>query len=226
MRVGIVGITGRIGKILVDLISNDPLLTLSGGVSRQNNRTDFENLAMESDVLVDFSCPAASLVAAEIAKKAKIPFVCGTTGLPNDFFDRLEECSKDIPVLYASNFSVGVQLMADILKKCGNVFDDYDVSIIDKHHNLKKDAPSGTALFLSEKLKKKPQIVSIRAGNIFGDHTCDFVGEDEMLSISHTAFNRTVFAKGALLCAKWIAGKTPGMYSMLDCLKTQDCDDL
>ncbi len=226
MKIGIIGITGRIGQVLVDLIEADPALTLSGGVSSKNNRADFENLAENSDVFVDFSCPAASIIAAEIARSIKIPFVCGTTGLPEDFFQKLKEFSADIPVLYASNFSLGVQLMAMLLEKCGKILDYYDVSIIDKHHSRKKDAPSGTALFLSEKLKKQPQVVSIRAGNVFGDHICDFTGEDEMLSISHRAFNRNIFAKGALLCAKWIEGKAPGMYSMQDCLKMQDCDDL
>jgi len=226
MKIGIVGITGRIGKILVDLISGDPELTLSGGVSSKNNRADFENLAENSDVLVDFSSPAAAIIAAEVAKSFKIPFVCGTSALPEDFFQKIKEFSLIIPVLHASNFSVGAQLMAMLLKKCGKILDHYDVSIMDKHHKHKKDTPSGTALFLSKQFEKQPQIVSIRAGNVFGEHVCDFIGEDDMLSISHLSFNRSMFAKGALMCTKWIAGKSPGMYSMMDCLNMKNCDDL
>jgi 4-hydroxy-tetrahydrodipicolinate reductase len=108
--------------------------------------------------------------------------------------------------------------MATLIKKCADVLADFDFCIIDKHHNRKKDSPSGTALFLAKQVPRQAQIVSLREGNIFGKHSCDFAGENELLTITHEAFNREVFASGALKCARWIVGKNPGLYTMEDYL--------
>lgn len=218
MKIGILGITGRIGTILSKMIAIEDF---TGGISSKSTDAEIENVVKNSDVLVDFSSPKATLKILPFAKKFKAPLVTGTTGFSENEFEELKSYAKYIPILHANNFSVCVQLMAMLLKKCSEVLTDFDFSIIDKHHKKKKDAPSGTALFLAKQVSSKAQIVSIRSGNICGDHICDFSGENEMLTISHRAFNRNIFASGALDCAKWIVGKEPRMYTMADFLQSK-----
>lgn len=213
MRIGVVGITGRIGSILKELI---PVDEFSGGIDSKTSKTAVSSIVRNSDVIVDFSSPAGALKVCAIAKGFGTPVVSGTTGFSVEEFAQLREYSNEIPVLHANNFSICVQLMSILLKKCSDVLSDFDFSIIDKHHNKKKDAPSGTALFLAQNVSTHTQIVSIRSGNICGDHICDFSGENEMLTISHRAFNRNIFAVGALNCARWIVEKPAGLYSMKD----------
>ena len=218
MKIGVLGITGRIGTILSKMI---PAGELSGGISSKTSEEEIVNIVKNSDVLIDFSTPKAMLKVLPIAKQFGIPIVTGTTGFSEEEFAEIEKCAKYIPILHANNFSVCVQLMAMLLKKCSEVLTDFDFSIIDKHHKRKKDAPSGTALFLAKQVSSKAQIVSIRSGNICGDHICDFSGENEMLTISHRAFNRNIFASGALDCAKWIIGKEARLYTMADFLQSK-----
>lgn len=222
MKIGLIGTTGRIGMLLVDIIKKDQNLEFSGGVSSKSTVDDLQNIIKNSDVLIDFSNPEATMSAISIAAERGVPFVSGTTGLSKENFNTIKKFSSIIPVLYASNFSICVQLMFILMKKCSEILKNFDVSIIDKHHNQKKDAPSGTALFLAKAVNSNAQIVSIRAGNIFGEHICDFTGENEMLTISHQSFNRRVYAEGAIICAKWLMGKSSGMYSLMDCLGVEN----
>jgi 4-hydroxy-tetrahydrodipicolinate reductase len=165
-------------------------------------------------------------MAIEAASNRGVPVVSGTSGLSQEDLDKIHKCGGKIPILLESNFSIGVQLMAMFIRKCAAVLPNYDCCLIDKHHNKKKDSPSGTAIFFSQQYQeiaqnqKTPQIASIRAGSICGDHICDFAGEDEVLTISHRAINREVFAKGAIHCARWILGKPPKatLYRMMDYL--------
>lgn len=220
-KTGIIGITGKVGTILADIVEKDTDCELIGGTSSKSTQADFENIAKNSDVLIDFSVPISTMRAVEISCKLKVPFICGTTGISEANLDKIREYSEKIPILYASNFSVTVHLMAAILKKCSKILSEYDVSIIDKHHKSKRDAPSGTSLFLAKQLGREAQMLSVRSGNIPAEMICDFCGEDDMLTVSHRAFGRAVFAKGALACAKWIIGKQPGMYSVEDYIGTQ-----
>jgi 4-hydroxy-tetrahydrodipicolinate reductase len=221
MKIGIIGITGRMGKVLSPMIPDDEN---GGGSCSKTSHQELVEIVGASDVLIDFSAPASLMKAAALSAERGIPIVSGTTGLSEDDFKQIEKLSRTIPILHSSNFSLGVQLMAMLVKKCSQLLPDFDFSIIEKHHRHKKDAPSGTAIFLSKQASQKAQIVSLREGNIFGEHSCDFVGEDEMLSLSHCAFNRDVFAHGALKCAKWIMGKKPKLYSMQDYLEDVICD--
>ncbi|MDR2681738.1 MAG: 4-hydroxy-tetrahydrodipicolinate reductase [Holosporaceae bacterium] len=218
-KVGIVGITGRIGALLQELLRDSSELCLGGGVSGASSPADFAELAENSDVLVDFSRPAATVVAAEFASRYGTPLVIGTTGIAPADLEKIREYSRQVPIMYSANFSLGIQLMAILLKKCSAVLSDLDFSIVDLHHRYKKDSPSGTALFLAEQVQQKAQIVSIRSGDVPGDHICDFCGDDEMLTISHRVFNRKVFAGGALKCALWLTNQKPGVYSMADYLR-------
>ena len=223
MKIGIIGITGKMGCILSDIIAQEAELTLTGGISSKNSEDDICELAKNSDILVDFSQPKPAMSAMSAASKIGIPIVSGTTGLSENDFNEIRKFSSLIPILHASNFSIGVQLMSILLKKASEILTEFDVSIVDKHHNKKKDSPSGTALFLKNAIGRvDTRVASIRAGGIFGDHSCDFAGENEMLTISHRAFNRKVFAEGAVACAKWIIGKNPGLYTMIDYLRIAD----
>jgi 4-hydroxy-tetrahydrodipicolinate reductase len=215
MKIGIIGVDGRMGKILSALIPNEEQ---SGGISRTTSPEESVEIIKRSDVLTDFSTPAATLKIINTAVAHKVPLIIGTTGFSDEDFEQIKKASATIPILYSSNFSIGIQLAALLIRKCTEILPDFDFSITDKHHNRKKDAPSGTALFLARQTSQKAQIVSLRAGNIFGEHTCDFTGEHEMLSISHRAFDREVFAIGALKCAGWIIKKPPRLYSTEDYL--------
>lgn len=221
-KIGIIGITGKVGSIVSKLVSEDPELELIGGTSGKSTISDFENLAKNSNVLIDFSLPESTKQAIEAAESYNTAFVCGTTGISADDFQKIEDSAKKIPILYTSNFSVAIHLMAFMLKKCAETLKKYDVSIIDKHHKNKKDSPSGTSLFLAKQLDCEAQILSIRGGNIPAEMICDFYGEDDMLTISHRAFGRGVFAKGAIACAKWIVGKPAKMYSIQDYINAKD----
>ncbi|MDR2724171.1 MAG: 4-hydroxy-tetrahydrodipicolinate reductase [Holosporaceae bacterium] len=216
MKIGIIGITGRMGSVLSKIIPN---AEKNGGSSSKTSREELVEIISNSDVLIDFSVPSSLLEAVTVAAKYKVPVISGTTGLSENDFKQIREFSYIIPILHANNFSLGIHLMAVLIKKCADVLTDFDFSIIDKHHNRKKDSPSGTALFLAKQTTQKAQIVSLREGNIFGQHICDFAGENEILSISHEAFNLEVFASGALKCAYWIVKKNPNLYTIADYLK-------
>lgn len=216
MKVGLVGITGRIGFELTQLI---PSQDLAGGISTQTSTEECERIVQNSDVIVDFSRPMATLRILSIALENNVPFVSGTTGFTPTEFELISETAKQLPVLHASNFSLSVQFIADVLQRYSKLFPDLDFSIIERHHVHKKDAPSGTALFLAGQVQHKKQIASIRAGNLCGEHICTFTGNDEEVSFSHNAFNRAIFAKGALKCAEWLIGKPAKLYTAEDFLQ-------
>ena len=218
MKVGIIGSTGRMGVVLTDLILSSENFDLSGGISSKSSREDLENVVKESEILIDFSTPSATFDALESAISHKKAFITGTTGFSVEDMVKMRGYARSIPVLHASNFSLGIQLIGLLLEKSANALSDFDFAIIDKHHNRKKDAPSGTALFLENQSGRKAQIVSLRLGNIFGDHSCEFASDNEVITFSHTALNRRVFAEGALNCAHWLVDRGAGFYSMRDYL--------
>ncbi|MDR0580813.1 MAG: 4-hydroxy-tetrahydrodipicolinate reductase [Holosporaceae bacterium] len=218
MKIGIIGVTGRIGSLLSKII---PDVEKNGGISSVTSSAELIKIVGSSDVLIDFSTPSCTLNIMAVAATSKVPIVSGTTGFSEGDFKRVREFSQIIPLLHSNNFSVCIHLMADFIGRCASVLPDFDFGVIEKHHRRKKDSPSGTALFLAKQTSKNAQIVSLREGNIFGEHTCDFAGENEILSITHHVFNPEVFAAGALACARWIIRKKPGLYSMRDYLEWQ-----
>jgi len=215
MKLSIVGITGRMGQEVRKLLKLDEIV---GGIASNTSDGEFENIIENSSVAVDFSNPAASIKAARYCAKHRTPLVCGTTGFSDEEFEILKSYAEYTPILYASNFSIGIFLISQLIRASENVLNDFDISIIDRHHNKKKDKPSGTTLFLASQLKKTPQIVSLRVGGIAGDHICSFTGNDEEVTISHRSFSRGVFASGALKCAFWLVSQKNGFYSMKDFL--------
>ncbi|MCR4556057.1 MAG: 4-hydroxy-tetrahydrodipicolinate reductase [Alphaproteobacteria bacterium] len=218
MKLSIVGITGRMGQEVSKLLKSDEVV---GGISSGTTEEEFEKVIKNSSVAVDFSTPAISIKAAGYCAKHNIPLVCGTTGFSEEEFEQLKSFAEHTPILYASNFSIGIFLMSKLIRISEKVLDDFDVSIIDRHHNKKKDKPSGTTLFLASQLEKTPQIVSLRVGGVSGDHICSFTGEDEEVTISHRSFSRRVFASGAVRCAFWLVSQKNGFYFLEDYLSAK-----
>ncbi len=201
------------------------------------------NITEKADVLIDFSTPAATIELLRIAAEKKISMVIGTTGFSKEEIAEIKTYTKKIPCVLAPNMSVGVNLLLKVLRDIAKVLgDDYDVEIIEAHHRLKKDAPSGTAIkmaqviadtlnrnleetaiyarkgLIGERTKKEIGIQTIRAGDIVGEHTVIFGGLGERIEITHKASSRDTFARGALKAALWVPKQKPGLYDMQDVL--------
>jgi len=196
-----------------------------------------------TDVVIDFSCHDASPVFAAACARHGKPVVIGTTGLTRGEMEKIRECSGTIPVLVAPNMSLGVNLLFKVMPAIARALGDgYDIEIVEAHHNRKKDAPSGTALGIARRIceatgrdedkdlvygrhgetgprpKRQIAVHAIRAGDIVGDHTVIFSAPGERIEVTHRAHSRDTFARGALLAAKFIVGKEPGLYDMADVL--------
>lgn len=213
--IGIIGILGKMGQALVQEIEKDPSLTFCG-FSR--NLSSLEDVAKKSCVLIDFSSPLLTLEVINIARKYKKPLVIGTTGHIQPIHNLLQDASLEIPIAYAPNFSLGINLLKAILENLPNM--DYSINILETHHINKKDKPSGTALdlatLLNKKLNKNIPIQSERLGSVVGEHSIMFDLYEESIVIKHSVKSRQVFAKGALEMAKFLLTAEPGLYSPRD----------
>ncbi len=204
--------------------------------------TDAKQVNVPFDVIIDFSHPSALNGVLELALSRKIPAVIATTGLNDDHRELIKNASKAIPVFFTANMSLGVNLISELSKKAAEILgSDFDIEIVEAHHNQKLDAPSGTALLLAESVKEgldfepvfeynrhakrekrkheEIGIHSIRGGTIVGEHQVIFAGNDEIVTISHSARSKSVFATGSVNAALFIARQEPGLYSMKDMLK-------
>jgi 4-hydroxy-tetrahydrodipicolinate reductase len=222
VRVLFIGAAGRMGKTISDLANADSEIDVAG----QCDLGDPIEPAMKNcDVAIDFSnADAISEICAAAAHHRK-PLIIGTTGHSQEQRGLIEETSQSLPIVFASNFSIGVNVLFWLTRKAAEQLGaDFDAEIVETHHKMKKDAPSGTAKTLAEVLKatKKRQdeipIQSIREGDVVGEHTVIFNGPSERLELTHHAASREIFARGALRAAKWIINQPPGLYSMQDVL--------
>jgi 4-hydroxy-tetrahydrodipicolinate reductase len=221
-RVLLIGAAGRMGKTVVALARNDRQIDI---VARCDLGDSIE-LAMENcDVAIDFSHADASTEVCRAALHHGRPLVIGTTGHSQEQRRTVEEAARSVAIVFASNFSVGVNVLFWLTRKAVELLgSDFDAEIIETHHKMKKDAPSGTAKTLAETLKAAQKtgheiaIQSIREGDVVGEHTVIFSGPGERLELTHRAANREIFARGAVRAAKWIVGKPAGLYSMHDVL--------
>lgn len=238
-RIGIIGSAGRMGAALVAAIAAAGE-ELAGGVDKDG---DLAGLAAKSDVLVDFSIPAALECNLDAAVAAGLPIVVGTTGLEERHHWLCDHAAETIPVLQTGNTSLGVTLLAHLVREAASKLgEDWDIEIVESHHRMKVDAPSGTALLLGEAAAKGRGIdlaahsargrdgitgarkhgdigfASLRGGSVAGDHSVLFLGESERVSLSHLAENRTIFARGAVRAAQWLIGKGAGRYTMPEVL--------
>jgi 4-hydroxy-tetrahydrodipicolinate reductase len=218
----LIGAAGRMGKTISDLANGDSEIDVVG----QCDLGDPIEPAMKNcDVAIDFSnADAITEVSAAVLQHRK-PLLIGTTGHSQEQRRLIEETAQSLPVVFASNFSIGVNVLFWLTRKAAEQLGgDFDAEIIETHHQMKKDAPSGTAKTLAEVLKatKKTQteisIQSIREGDVVGEHTVIFRGPSERLELTHRAASREIFARGALRAAKWIINQPPGLYSMQDVL--------
>jgi len=222
LRVLLIGAAGRMGKTVRDLAKNDPDI----GIVAQCDLGDLIEPAVKNcDVAIDFSHANAIDAICRAALRHNKPFVIGTTGHSQEQRGIIEQAARSLPIVFASNFSVGVNVLFWLTRKAAELLGrDFAAEIIETHHKMKKDAPSGTGKTLSEVLKAAQKtgneipIQSIREGEVVGEHTVVFTGPAERLELTHRAASREIFARGALRAAKWIVGRLPGLYSMQDVL--------
>ncbi|MEJ5977569.1 4-hydroxy-tetrahydrodipicolinate reductase [Novosphingobium sp. PS1R-30] len=238
-RIGIIGSEGRMGQAIAAALATAGE-TLSGGIDKGG---DVEALAKDSDVLIDFSSPHALEANLDAAVAAGIPIVVGTTGLEERHHWLCDAAAENTAVLQTGNTSLGVTLLAHLVREAAQrLGDDWDIEIVETHHRMKVDAPSGTALLLGEAAATGRNIAladnsergrdgitgkrgtgtigfaSLRGGTVAGDHTVHFLADNERIALSHLAENRTIFAKGAVRAAQWLLGKPKGRYTMPEVL--------
>ncbi|TRD11713.1 4-hydroxy-tetrahydrodipicolinate reductase [Erythrobacter insulae] len=236
---GIIGHKGRMGQAIAAAIEEKGH-DFRVGVDMGG---DPKPLLDQCDVVVDFSSPAALKTNLEAAKAAGIPILIGTTGLEEEHFVLLAEASKAIPVLQTGNTSLGVTLLAHLVKEAAAALDpDWDIEVLEMHHRMKVDAPSGTAKLLGEAAAEARGVdlsdamdsgrhgqtgarregaigfATLRGGTVAGEHSVIFAGLEERITLSHSAENRMIFARGAVRGAEWLLGKAAGRYSMEDVL--------
>jgi 4-hydroxy-tetrahydrodipicolinate reductase len=220
VRVLLVGADGRMGKTVFDLAQNDREIEI---VARCDLGDSIDRAMKNCDVAIDFSHANAMDEICRAASQHAKPLVIGTTGHSPQQHRIIEETTQSVPVVFASNFSVGVNVLFSLARKAGEwLGSDFTAEIVETHHKMKKDAPSGTAKTLAEilqagrKSEREIPIQSIREGDIVGEHSVIFSGPAERLELTHRAESREIFAGGALRAAKWIVRKPPGLYSMKD----------
>jgi 4-hydroxy-tetrahydrodipicolinate reductase len=232
--IGIIGSEGRMGVALAAAI------TEAGQQHRGIDKDgDVTRLASESDVLVDFSSPAALEATLDACIAAQTPIVIGTTGLEERHHYLIDDAARDIAVLQTGNTSLGVTLLAHLVREAAARLDaGWDIEVVEMHHRMKVDAPSGTALLLGQAAAEGRGIdlaaasergrdgvtgargrgnigfASLRGGTVAGDHDVIFAGDEEMITLSHRAENRMIFARGAVRAALWLTGQAPGRYTM------------
>lgn len=226
IKVLLTGAAGRMGQEIVELAKSDSQIQIVLKVDRPG-KGDFASLpssgARPADVVVDFSAPEFLRDILNWCLQTKTPIVSGTTGLIDTDYELLKKVSHTVPVLWSANMSMGIALVAQLLKSFGAVADEFTFQIEEVHHHRKVDAPSGTALYLQRELeaavdKTVSPPLSIRGGGVFGIHKIWVMGEEETITIEHTALNRRVFARGALRAAQWLATQSPGLYTVNDAL--------
>ena len=241
------GCNGKMGQVITDMVKNDDTAEIVAGIDVVDNRdngypvfTDIDACDVPADVIIDFAAAVAVDKLLDYSVKHKIPVVLCTTGLSEAQIAKVEEASRKVAVLRSANMSLGINTLMKLLKEAANIFAPagYDIEIVEKHHNQKVDAPSGTAIALADSInearnneyeyvydrsqvrkkrdKKELGISAVRGGTIVGEHEVIFAGVDEVIEFKHTAYSKSVFAKGAVEAVKYLAGKSAGLYNMSD----------
>jgi 4-hydroxy-tetrahydrodipicolinate reductase len=208
------------GQTIVDLARNDPKIDI---VAQCDLGDAIEPAMKDCDVAIDFSNSSAIDEVCQAALQHQKPLVIGTTGHSAEQREVIEKTAKALPIVFASNFSVGVNALFALSRRAADILgSEFAPQIVETHHKMKKDAPSGTAKTLGEILKETLEtdvpIESIREGDVVGEHTVTFVGPGERLELTHRAGSREIFARGALRAAEWVIGKQAGLYSMQNVL--------
>ena len=264
MRLVVTGAAGRMGRMLIKAIHETPGVALSGALERPGSSTlgqdagtlaglpaalgvaitdDPLALLLNAEGILDFSAPAATVEMSALAAQARIAHIIGTTGLSDEDLARIGAAARHAPIVRSGNMSVGVNLLAQLVRAGAKALgEDFDIEIVEMHHRMKVDAPSGTALMLGEAAaagrgvdlaarsergrdgvtgaRKVGDIgfASLRGGTVIGDHSVIFAGDGERIALTHHAEDRGLFARGALKAALWARGRKPGLYAMADVL--------
>jgi len=223
IRVIVTGAKGRMGRKVAELVRKEGDLALAAEIDAGDV---LASAARSCDVIVDFTTAAAAAENALIAARAGKAIVIGTTGLGENERDAVISASKKVPIVYAPNMSIGVNVMLRLAETAAKTLGaEFTIDIEETHHIHKKDRPSGTAMTMTEAAARgrgcdpaEIAVQSFRRGEVIGDHRISFRSPDEELSISHSALDRSIFAHGAIVAARWIVGKPAGLYDMADVL--------
>lgn len=255
VNIGVTGAAGRMGRLLIEAVLRENNAKLSAlteikgspavgtAVSGVKVSDDISSASALADVFIDFTVPAATVKNIEALAAASKAAVIGTTGLTETELNVIKKASEKIPVVLSSNYSIGVNVMWKLLKEATKIMKEgYDIDIVESHHRMKKDAPSGTAVTTAEVILKEKGldysknavfgrdgrdntrnrdelgVFAVRGGGVVGEHTVYYMSDGDKLEIKHTAFSRETFAQGAVRAALFITGRKPGLYSMADVL--------
>lgn len=244
------GCNGRMGQMITGLVKEDPEIAIAAGVDTYQGISNpypvfdsIEKCDVKVDVVIDFSTATALESVLEYCVEKQIPVILCSTGYSEEQLNKIKDASEKVAILKSANMSMGINLLLKLLKDAAKVLAPagYDIELVERHHNQKLDAPSGTALALADSIndaldgeyhyvydrsqvrrkreKKEIGISAIRGGTIVGEHDVIFAGVDEVVEFKHTAFSRSVFGKGAVEAAKFLAGKPAGMYDMSDVIQ-------
>ena len=209
------GCNGNMGKAIIEHVNKMPDFNVLYGIDKDN--TDlYNNITQKPDVIIDFSTVSATFAALNYAVENLIPIVIATTGFSQTENQKIAEFAEAIPIFKSSNMSYAIHLFTNVASTLAKKLKNADIEIIEKHHRMKKDAPSGTALMLANSINKKCSISSIRGGGLVGEHSVLFLGENETIEITHTAYSRNIYVEGALDAARFIITKKNGLFSMED----------
>ena len=241
------GCNGHMGQVISQLVKDDPAVEIVAGVDVTDNRengypvfTDLKDCDVQADAMIDFSSFRATDGVLEYCRSRQLPLVLCTTGLTPEQVEKVQKTSEEVAVLRSANMSLGINTLLKLIQEAAKVLASagFDMEIVERHHHLKVDAPSGTALALADSLneamdhkyhyvydrsqvrqkrdEKEIGISAVRGGSIVGEHEIIFAGPDEVIEFKHTAYSKAVFGKGAVEAAKYLAGKPAGRYDMKD----------
>jgi 4-hydroxy-tetrahydrodipicolinate reductase len=238
MKLAISGFCGKMGQRICAIAQTDKRCKVVLGLERLDhpeigNKNGIEITSdpvslKKCDCLIEFTTPEATIKHLEYLVKFKKAAIIGTTGLSAGDTKKIKSAAKKIPIVYSPNMSAGVNLLFKLLREAASVLQGYDVSVSEAHHVHKKDAPSGTAKKIVDIIDaqgvavKYEDVTVVREGEIVGDHKIVFESDVDRIELFHSAKTRDIFAKGAVMAAKWVAGKKPGLYSMNDVLGIED----
>ncbi len=250
----ICGAAGKMGDRILNIVLQDKELNLAGAVESRKHpmlgkkigpvtiTDDLDSIIKSTDVIIDFTCPVATIEHLKAAAYAGKAMVIGTTGFDHAQLISLKKIASQIPCVFSPNMSIGINVLFKIVHEVAGILSDYDIEIIEAHHNQKKDAPSGTAAKIAEiiaavlgrdidkvgvagrkgmvgkRKKEEIGIHAVRAGDIVGEHTIIYAGHGERIELIHRAHSRDTFARGAVKAARWVVSKPKGLYSMHDVL--------
>ena len=244
LKIALSGCSGRMGRVISDIVSSRDGMEIAVGFDIRTEQyadfpiyKDFAEYQGDCDVVIDFSNAALTERLLDYCEARRLPVVICTTGHSAEQLDRIRAASASIPVFRSGNMSIGINVLSELCKRASAILGAaYDVEIVEQHHHNKLDAPSGTALMLADAIneendgayhyvydrssvrqKRDPKeigISSVRGGSIVGDHEVLFCGPDEVITLKHTAYSRSIFANGAINAAVYLAKKEPGLYNM------------